>query len=301
MPEFPPSDEVIAAALAEDLGVASDRLLHPPLFGPDLLEADVTSSAVVPAHERFSGDVVARESGVVCGLPLVSRLFEILARAAAAEPVSCQPLIAEGARVEAGTPVVRLEGPARVVLAGERTALDFLMVLSGIASAARLWQERAGERLVVTDTRKTLPGLRQLSKYAVRVGGAANHRAGLYDMVLIKDNHIAHAGGVGEAIAAARAAHSDLVLESEADSVEQAVEAARAGADRILLDNMDDATLAYAVAAVREAAAGRGCVTEASGGVTIDRLPGLASTGVDQVSTSALTLAPPLDFGLDSR
>jgi nicotinate-nucleotide pyrophosphorylase (carboxylating) len=152
----------------------------------------------------------------------------------------------------------------------------------------------------VTDTRKTLPGLRALSKYAVAVGGAYNHRAGLYDMVLIKDNHIVHAGGVAAAVAAARSIHPELLVECEADSLAQAVEAASAGADYVLLDNMDDAELTAAVAAVRAAAGERVCLTEASGRITFDRLGGLATTGVDRVSTSALTLARPLDFGLDS-
>ena len=296
----PPSDDVIAAALAEDLGVAPERMTEPSLASPGLLDADVTSAATVPADAVFAGRIVARDSGVVCGLPLVARLYELLARAAAGDAVECFPLVAEGAPVAPGVAVMEIEGPARVVLAGERSALDLVMVLSGIASEARRWQAEAGERLVVTDTRKTLPGLRALSKYAVRVGGARNHRAGLYDMVLVKDNHIVHAGGIAAAVLAAREANPDLPLECEADSVEQAVEAARAGADYVLLDNMDDATLARSVAAVREAAAGRPVLTEASGRVTFGRLKALAATGVDRVSASALTLAPPLDFGLDS-
>jgi nicotinate-nucleotide pyrophosphorylase (carboxylating) len=154
----------------------------------------------------------------------------------------------------------------------------------------------------VCDTRKTLPGLRALSKYAVRVGGGTNHRIGLFDMVLVKDNHIGAAGGITSAVARARELHPALLIEVEADSIAQAAEAARAGADMVLLDNMDDATLARAVAAVREATpAGRECLTEASGGVTFGRLRALAAAGVDRVSSSALTLAQPLDFGLDAR
>lgn len=297
---LPPSDDLIAAALAEDLGVTAARILDPMLAGPELVDRDVTSSAVVPADEPFTGRIVMREPGVVCGLPVAARVFELLASACAAAPVECFPLVAEGAEVAAGTGVAEIDGPARVVLAAERTALDMLMVLSGIATEARRWQDAAGDALVVTDTRKTVPGLRAVSKYAVSVGGATNHRAGLYDMVLVKDNHIAHAGGVAEAIAAARAAHPDLALECEADSIAQAVAAAAAGADYVLLDNMDDATLERAVAAVREAAAGRPCLTEASGGIRFKRLPALIATGVDRVSTSALTLARPLDVGLDS-
>jgi len=297
----PPSDDLLAAALAEDLGVSPDRLTDAALAGADLLARDVTSAATVPADAVFRGQIVARDAGAVCGLPLVIRLFEMLAAAGASEPVMCRMLVAEGADVAPGTAVVAVEGPARVVLAGERTALDLVMVLSGIASEARRWQREAGETLAVTDTRKTLPGLRALSKYAVAVGGAHNHRAGLYDMILIKDNHLAHAGGVGAAVVAAKAARPDLPVECEAETLEQAVEAAAAGADYVLLDNMDDAALVAAVAAVRDAAGERTCLTEASGRVTFERLRALGATGVDRVSASALTLAAPLDFGLDEE
>lgn len=297
---IPVADDVIAAALAEDLGVAPDAVLR-GRSGAGLLDRDVTSSATVPADAVFSGHVVARDAGVVCGLPVVARTFEMLARAAGSGPVECFPLVAEGADVSEGGPVMDVDGPLRVVLAAERTALDLLMVLSGIATEARRWQRAAGLDLAVTDTRKTLPGLRALSKYAVAVGGAHNHRAGLYDMVLIKDNHIAYAGDVTAAVRAARTGAPGLLVECEADSIAQAVDAARAGADYVLLDNMDDAMLAEAVRAVREAASGRPCLTEASGRVAFERLPALAAAGVDRVSTSALTLARPLDFGLDTR
>ena len=296
---LPPSDDLLAMALAEDLGVTVEAILAPRAGAPSLLDADVTSSATVPDAD-FSGAIVAREAGVVCGLPVVARLFELLAAAAGVE-VECFPVVAEGADVEAGTAVLEIEGPARAVLAGERTALNFVMVLSGIASEARRWQRAAGSRLAVCDTRKTLPGMRALSKYAVRVGGAYNHRAGLYDMVLIKDNHVAHAGGVTDAVLAVKRAHPEMLVECEADTIAQAAEAAAAGADYVLLDNMDDATLREAVAAVHEAAGDRVCLTEASGGITFERLAGLATTGVDRVSTSALTLARPLDFGLDAH
>ncbi|MBN2248459.1 MAG: carboxylating nicotinate-nucleotide diphosphorylase [Coriobacteriia bacterium] len=297
---LPTTDDLIAAALAEDLGVQPSRVLSAADTGAPLLDRDVTSSATVPGDAVFTGSITARDAGVACGLPAVARTFEMLAHAAGSLPVNCFPLVAEGADVASGTAVMEISGPARTVLAAERTALDIVMVLSGIATEARRWQRAAGDRMAVTDTRKTLPGLRALSKYAVAVGGAHNHRAGLFDMVLIKDNHIAHAGGIAAAVAAARAAHSDLLVECEADSIEQAVEAARAGADYVLLDNMDDATLTRAVEAVRETAAGRKCLTEASGRVMFDRLPALAATGVDRVSSSALTLARPMDFGLDA-
>lgn len=295
----PPCDGLLATALAEDLGVTADAILAPRPGATPLLDADVTSSATVP-DEAFAGAIVARETGVVCGLAVAARVFELLAAAAGVE-VECFPVVAEGADVEAGTAVLEIEGPARAVLAGERTALNLLMTLSGMATEARRWQRAAGDGLAVCDTRKTLPGMRALSKYAVRVGGAHNHRAGLYDMVLIKDNHVAHAGGVRGAVQAARHAYPDLLIECEADTIAQAAEAAGAGAGYVLLDNMDDATLAEAVRAVRDAAGDRPCLTEASGGITFERLPGLVASGVDRVSTSALTFARPLDFGLDVR
>jgi nicotinate-nucleotide pyrophosphorylase (carboxylating) len=232
---------------------------------------------------------------------VAARVFEMLAESSQVTPPDCFPLVPEGARVRAGDAVLEIDGDARVVLAGERTALDFLMVLSGIATRAAAWRDAAGPALKVLDTRKTLPGLRELSKYAVRAGGAHNHRLGLFDMVLIKDNHVAAAGGIAAAVRAARAAHPELPVEVEADTIAQAATAAAAGADLVLLDNMDDARLAEAVAAVRAATPEGGeCETEASGGITIERLPAIAQAGVDRVSASALTLAPPLDFGLDA-
>jgi nicotinate-nucleotide pyrophosphorylase (carboxylating) len=299
-PRLPDSGAVIAAALAEDLGV-DPSMLAPGAGGAGLLDRDVTSS-LLPQGAVFAGVVVARRAGTVCGLPVAERVWATLAAAAGSAPAEVFPLVAEGSRVEAGTAVLEIEGPARVVLAGERTALDFLMVLSGIATAAAGWSDAAGPSLAVCDTRKTLPGLRALSKYAVRTGGGTNHRAGLHDMVLVKDNHIRALGGVGPAVSEARRRRPGLLVEVEADSVEQAADAARSGADMVLLDNMDDATLAAAVVAVREATRpGRTCLTEASGGVTVERLPALVAAGLDRVSSSALTLARPLDFGLDER
>lgn len=298
--ELPDTRTVVAAALAEDLGVPV-ALLAPGAGGPALLARDVTGS-LLPDGAVFSGAVVARQPGVVCGLPLVQHTYAMLAAAADAEPVDLFPLVAEGAAISEGEAVLEIDGPARVVLAGERAALDLLMTLSGIATTAARWQAAAGTHLRVCDTRKTWPGLRALSKYAVRVGGGTNHRDGLFDMVLVKDNHIAAAGGVARAVARARELWPDLAVEVEADTVEAAAEAAAEAADMVLLDNMDDATLARAVAAVRAATpAGRTCLTEASGGVTLERLPALAALGLDRVSASAVTLAAPLDFGLDER
>jgi nicotinate-nucleotide pyrophosphorylase (carboxylating) len=295
---LPPIDETVAAALAEDLGVEVDALLAGEA---GLLDRDVTGTLLRPGS-RFLGVVRARRDGVVCGLPVAARVFEMLAECCRVDAPECFPCVPEGAHVRAGDAVLEIEGDARVVLAAERTALDFLMVLSGIATRAAQWQEAAGSDLIVLDTRKTLPGLRALSKYAVRAGGASNHRAGLFDMVLIKDNHIRAAGGIAAAVAAARALHPGLPVEVEADTIPQAVEAAAAGADYVLLDNMDDVRLREAVIAAKAATPARGrCETEASGGITLERLPAIALTGVDRVSASALTLAPPLDFGLDAE
>lgn len=302
MLSFPPSDRIISLALAEDLGVEPDALLSEP---PNLrlLARDVTSWSVVPAGSLFEGVVRARGGGVVCGLPGLAAVYTMLSRAVGpAEPVEVFPLVAEGAQVAPGDGVAEVGGDARTVLAGERTALNLLMTLSGIATAARRWAGSAGD-VTVLDTRKTLPGLRELSKYAVAVGGAANHRLGLYDMVLVKDNHLRRAGGVAEAVSLARERAPGLTVEVEADTLEQAREAARAGADVVMLDNMDDAMLTEAVAAVRDEAAraGREVATEASGGVSPERLAYLGATGVERVSSSAITLASPLDFGLDEE
>ncbi len=297
IPPLPPIDDLVATALAEDLGVAVGRLAGSDLA---LLARDVTSAAVVPADTRFTGVIAAREDAVVCGLPVVARVFEMLASAVgASDGIDILPLVAEGSHVTAGTAVMEIEGPARTVLAAERTALDFLMILSGIATEADRWQTEAGERLRVLDTRKTVPGLRALSKYAVAVGGAHNHRAGLWDMVLVKDNHLAYAGSVTAAVEAARASAPGVRVEVEADTLEQALEAARAGADIVMLDNFDDEALAAAVRALR--ADGATCETEASGGIRFERLRALAETGVDLVSSSAIALARPADFGLDER
>lgn len=295
---LPDTDVVIAAALAEDLGVTPGSL---SVVDAGLLDRDVTGS-LLPHGAGFSGLVVMREAGVVCGLPVAHRVWAMLAHASGSEPVECFPLVAEGTTVGAGTPVMEVDGPARCVTAGERTALDMMMVLSGIATRASAWQHAAGAALRVVDTRKTLPGLRELSKYAVRVGGAHNHRMGLFDMVLVKDNHIAAAGGISAAVRTARKSYPVLLVEVEADTPAQAAEAAASGADMVLLDNMDDATIAEAVRAVREATPpDRRCLTEASGGVTMDRLSALARAGVDRVSSSALTMGAPLDVGLDAR
>lgn len=322
----PQSDELIALALAEDLGVAPARFLHSGYGGgivgsslaasEHLLAFDVTSDAVIDSGDRFTGTIRARQQGVVCGLQIASRVFEMLSGAlqatdevaghgrvtdSSAQDVEFFPLVAEGTDVSPGLAVAEVEGPTRVVLAGERSALNLLMTLSGIATEARRWQHEAGDELHVVDTRKTLPGLRALSKYAVRVGGAYNHRAGLHDMALIKDNHLARAESIAWAVSAVRRKSPALLIEVEADTVEQALEATAAGADLVLLDNMDDTTMTVAVQAIRAAsrAAGTGILIEASGSIAFARLAALREIGVDRVSSSRITLAPPLDFGLD--
>ncbi len=304
MYELPDVTEIVALALGEDLGVDSSLFKGSgDPAGLELLAQDVTSYSVTGLEVRFTGAVVAREACVVAGLPVVAAVYEALSSAAGLfEPVETFPLVAEGSCVAAGTDVMEIDGLAVAVLAGERTALNFLMVLSGIATRARAWAEAAGPDLAVVDTRKTAPGLRMLSKYAVRVGGGQNHRTGLFDMVLIKDNHLRRSS-VGEAVSRARRAHPGLAIEVEADTPAQAVEAVEAGAQFVLLDNMDDDTIASVVTRCRERARelGRTVTFEVSGGIGFERLGRLASIGVERVSSSALTLAPPVDFGLDER
>ncbi len=301
--ELPDVHDIVALALAEDFGVEPARFAPHAAGSLSLLERDVTSATAIGFDARFTGRIVCREDAVVTGLPVVAAVYETLSLAAGlTDPIDVFPLVAEGSRVKAGTAVAEIEGLAVAVLAGERTALDFLMLLSGIATETASWVEAAGPDLAVCDTRKTSPGLRALSKYAVTVGGGMNHREGLFDMVLVKDNHITDAGGITTAVENARAAHPDLVIEVEADTIAQASEAVSAGAHMVLLDNMDDVALKLAVAAVREAAdaAGRRVLTEASGKVTRDRLPALRASGVDRVSTSSLTMGVRVvDFGLD--
>ena len=303
MYELPDVTQIVALALAEDLGVAPELLRPGAGASSRLLERDATTSTVIDPDARFRGTVVVREESLVAGLPVAAAVFETLSAAAGLfESVEVFPLVSEGSRVEAGTAVLEVEGVAWAVLAGERTALDFLMLLSGIATETARWVVEAGPRLAVCDTRKTWPGMRTLSKYAVMLGGGTNHRLGLWDMALVKDNHIRRAGGIAAAIASVRDMRPDLLVEVEADTLAQAEEATRDGADIVLLDNMSDEMLAEAVLAVRELCeqAGRTVLTEASGNVSFERLSALRETGVDRVSTSALTLrARPIDFGLD--
>ncbi|MDY0087064.1 MAG: carboxylating nicotinate-nucleotide diphosphorylase [Coriobacteriia bacterium] len=305
LPERAVLDDIVTRALAEDLGVDIGLLASGcSCESPAVLERDVTTSSVADVDAGFEGRIVAREPGVVCGLAAVERLYAVLAAAAGREgSVECVWLASDGDVVCAGDAVAEVRGDAAVLLAAERTALNLIMVLSGIATAARRWQDAAGPHVAVFDTRKTLPGLRTLSKWAVACGGAHPHRLGLWDMVLVKDNHVRLAGGIAAAVDKTRSLHPELQVEIEADTVEQAAEAARAGADIVLLDNMDAETMRTAVEVVRAASADRATrtLTEASGAITLERVAAVIATGVDRISTSAIDLALPLDFGFDEH
>ena len=266
---------VAVAALAEDLAGGSD----------------VTTASTVPAAERGRADLVARTPGVVAGLPVAAAVFWLVS-----PEVHSAPQAADGDRIAAGQPVLTVSGPIGPILTAERTALNLLCHLSGVATLTRRWVDAvAGTRAQIRDTRKTLPGLRALEKYAVRCGGGINHRMSLSDAALIKDNHVAAAGSVGAAFAAVRAAAPGLPLEVECDTLDQVAQALAAGADLILLDNFGVPALAQAVALV----AGR-ALLEASGGLTLAGARAVAETGVDYLAVGALThSAPALDIGLD--
>jgi nicotinate-nucleotide pyrophosphorylase (carboxylating) len=265
----------------------------------------VTSAATV-AGRTVTADVVAREAGVIAGLPVALAVFDLLAdylgggTGKARGPVpAVTVLVADGARVTPGDAVLRVSGDAVAVLGAERTMLNFVTHLSGIASATRQWADAvAGTGAVVRDTRKTLPGLRGLQKYAVRCGGGENHRMGLGDAALVKDNHVAAAGGVTAAVRAVRAAaRPGLVIEVECDSVAQVREALTAGARFLLLDNMPVPALREAVAVAR---AHDGVRLEASGGLRLANAREVASAGVDYLSVGGLTHSSlALDLGLD--
>jgi nicotinate-nucleotide pyrophosphorylase (carboxylating) len=271
---------VVRAALDEDLR-----------YGPD-----VTTEATVAGHAAATADVVARQHGVVAGIPVALAVLDV-----AGLPPGCAVVTApDGSPVGPGDPVLTITGPLRQLLTAERTLLNLVTHLSGIATATRAWVEAiAGTGAVVRDTRKTTPGLRALEKYAVRCGGGSNHRLGLGDAALIKDNHVAAAGGVGAAIAAVRAAAPAIALEAECDTLDQVREALAEGCELILLDNMGLAELRAAVALARDWPAAR---LEASGGLRLDAARAVAQTGVDYLSVGALThSSPALDLGLDLR
>ena len=273
------------------------EILVEPLVRQALLEdlgraGDLTTDAIVPEDARAEAALVARAPGVVAGLGLAALAFRLI------EPgIAMTPVIGDGNLVAAGAVIGRVRGPARGILTGERVALNFLGHLSGIATVtARIVAEIAGSGARVVCTRKTLPGLRAVQKYAVRAGGGANHRFGLDDAVLIKDNHIVLAGGVAEALARARARAGHVVkIELEVDTLAQLDVALGLGVDAVLLDNMDVVTLRQAVAMTRGRA-----LTEASGGITPDNAAEIAATGVDMISLGWLTHSVrALDVGMD--
>ena len=255
---------------------------------------DVTSVATIPDDARAVADFGARDSGVVAGLGVAALVFH----AVMGDEVEISRLVADGERVEAGAVVMTVSGPSRGLLTAERTALNFACHLSGVATATAAWVDALeGTKARVLDTRKTLPGYRALQKYAVRCGGGVNHRFGLSDMALVKDNHVVAAGGVLPAFKAVRSTFPDVPVEVEVTDLDQLRELLDAGCDRVLLDNMDDATMAEAV----RVTAGRATL-EASGGLTLERARAVAVTGVDFISVGALTHSVKVfDIGMDLR
>jgi len=275
LPEDFDTDDFVRRVLAEDLGEGGD----------------VTSKATIAPDARFTAEMNCRQAIVVAGLDLAAAFFRAL------DPeVKIESLVKDGELAEHGTTLMRLAGNAQAMLTAERSALNTLQHLSGIATLTRQYVDAiAGTGTILLDTRKTVPGLRVLDKYAARMGGAQNHRMRLDDGVLIKDNHVAVCGGVAEAVRKAKAADTGLEVQVEVDRIDQIEPALRAGADRLLLDNMDPALLRAAVALV----AGR-VPLEASGGVTLETIRFLAETGVDYISVGRITQsAPAVEIGLD--
>ena len=276
--DLPQVDGLIRAALEEDL-----------------VRGDVTTRLTVPVGLQATATVLAKQDGVLAGLPLIARVFAVMG----AREVRVDERARDGDAFTTGTVLATVEGPAEDLLVGERLSLNLLQQLSGVATMTRRFVDAvAGTKARVIDTRKTTPGLRALEKYAVRMGGGLNHRAGLDDGILIKDNHITAAGGVAAALAAARAgAPHGLRIEIECATIAQVDEALANGADALLLDNMTPAQLTEAVRRV----AGR-ALTEASGGVTLATVRAVAETGVDFISVGALThSAPAVDISMKIR
>ncbi|NCG33279.1 MAG: carboxylating nicotinate-nucleotide diphosphorylase [Proteobacteria bacterium] len=269
-------DGFLRGALEEDLGE----------------NGDLTSQSVIPDDAIVVGALVAREAGFIAGLDVALRVFTLV------DPeVEVTRIVTHGSRVEPGHDLAVVAGPARSLLAAERLALNLLGQLSGVATSTRALVDRvAGTKATIIDTRKTVPGMRSLQKAAVLAGGGGNHRMGLYDAVLIKDNHIAAAGSAAAAVTSARAyVGPDTKVEVEIDSVDDLDAVIEAGADIVMLDNMDPETMRAAV----ELAAGR-CVLEASGGITLETVRAVAETGVDWISVGWIThSAPALDVALD--
>jgi nicotinate-nucleotide pyrophosphorylase (carboxylating) len=281
--------ELVERTLAEDLTGGSPLPAEPTAA----VALDVTSAATIPADRRGTADLVARAAGVVAGLPLAARVFARLAPEATLTAVA-----ADGDRVRRGDVLLTVTGPVRALLAAERSALNLASRASGIATATRAWVDAvAGTEASVLDTRKTTPGLRPLEKYAVRCGGGSNKRMGLYDVAMIKDNHVAAAGSVAAAVALVRERAPQVAVQVEVDEVAQAREAVDAGADFLLCDNMTPEQLRAVVAEV-----GGAVELEATGGLTLAVARAVAETGVDHLSVGALThSAPILDLALDLR
>ncbi|MGC5334395.1 carboxylating nicotinate-nucleotide diphosphorylase [Micromonospora sp. DT62] len=274
----------VEAALAEDLG-------------PDLL--DVTSVATIPAGQTDTADLVARAEGVVAGLAVAAAVFELVGEATGAgRTVEVSVVARDGERVARGDVLATVTGPTRLLLTAERTALNLLCRMSGVATHTRAWADAlAGTKAMVLDTRKTTPGLRALEKYAVRAGGGTNKRMGLHDVAMIKDNHKFAAGGITAAFRRVRETFPDVPVQVEVDTVAEAVEAVEAGADFLLLDNMTPELLTEVAALVGDRAE-----LEATGGLTLDVAARYAATGVDFVSVGALTHSSPiLDIAMDLR
>ncbi len=279
---------LVAVALDEDLGAAPGR--------------DVTTQSTVDARARGRADVVAREAGAVAGLVVVPEVLDQVADRLGLPRVEVVWRVHDGAVVDAGTVLATLDGPTHVLLVAERTLLNLVSRASGVATHTHRWtQALAGTGAQVLDTRKTTPGLRALEKYAVRCGGGTNKRMGLYDVAMVKDNHVVAAGSVAAAVRAVRERHPDVAIQVEVDTPVQADEALDAGADFLLLDNMDTATLTATVERVRAREAVAGHVDlEATGNLTLDRAREVALTGVDYLSVGGLTHSSPiLDVALD--
>jgi nicotinate-nucleotide pyrophosphorylase (carboxylating) len=266
-----------------ELGLDSDVLagIVQRALAEDVGAGDLTTNAIVPIDQRWRARLLLEQPGVVSGVPVAEAVFRALD-----SEVQVRPLVAEGASLrDVPAPVAELEGPARALLTGERAALNLLARMCGIATLTRRYVDLVeGTGATILDTRKTTPGLRALEKYAVRCGGGTNHRMGLDDAILIKDNHVRIAGGVEQALAAVRATGSDRPVEIEADTLEQVEHALAAGAERVLLDNMSPAQVARAVELVRGRA-----LLEASGGIDENTVRAYAETGVDFISIGALT------------
>lgn len=301
---FHPLAETTRARL-NDAGVDADAVaaLARMAVTEDLAGGiDVTSVATVPAEQRSVGTFGARQAGTIAGLAVAAAVVDAVCGPDASD---FEFIAADGDDVEAGTDIARVEAPTRLLLTAERSALNLLCHLSGVATLTRRWADAlAGTGARVRDTRKTTPGLRFLEKYAVRCGGGVNHRMALSDAALVKDNHVLAAGGVAEAFAKVRSLAATIPVEIEVDSIDGLHEAMYAGADVVLLDNFAVDEMCAGVAAMREyeQATGRRVILEASGGLTIEVARAVAETGVDYIAVGGLThSAPVLDIGLDLR